>query len=56
MNELAKKIVKEIFSELGDRRGIGDELDQISDDEEVYEEMLESCIKRVVSCLNVQKK
>jgi hypothetical protein len=45
----AKKIVDAIFLELGGRGGIGDQLDLIHDDNEVYEEMYDACVARVIS-------
>jgi len=42
----ARHIVNAIFDELSDRGGIGDQLDMIADDTEVYNEMYAACVKR----------
>lgn len=40
-----EKVVNAIFDELSGRSGIGDQLDLIADDTEVYAEMHEACCK-----------
>lgn len=47
--EIAQRIVNAVFSELGSRGGIGDQLDLIHDDAGVYKEMHESCVEAVMS-------
>ena len=44
----ARRIVNAIFDELGGRGGIGDQLDLIHDDTEVYNEMHHECVQRVI--------
>jgi hypothetical protein len=43
----AEIILHEIFDELSGRGGIGDSLDQIADDAEVYKEMYDTCVNRI---------
>lgn len=40
MDPRVERIIYELLKDMGDRRGLGDELDAISEDEEVYDEML----------------
>lgn len=47
--EIAIQIVNAIFYELGDRKGLDNELDAIIDDEEVYDEMHDACVQRVMA-------
>lgn len=46
--ETAKTIVNAIFSELGGRRGVGQQMDMIHDDDEVYQEMHQACVVRTI--------
>jgi hypothetical protein len=45
---IATRIVNAVFSELGCRSGIDNELDAIREDREVYAEMHNACVNRVI--------
>lgn len=47
----AETILHEIFDELGGRGGIGDSIDQIKDDPEVYKEMYYACVNRIAGAI-----